>query len=234
MKKKCLSIALLAACAVCSFNATAQYYELANQLPGLIQPALSGSLNYKGFLEASYTQGLGKSKANILGFSTSQGFRYSNWFFMGVGVGVDILFSNPDDGWGQGWDNGNFNTNHSYTTKAVMIPLFTDFRFNIGNNPVQTREGFYSTSASFFIDVKVGCSFLCSDDYIRINNGYLTNQQYFFLRPSMGVRIPVSSTNPKQAVNIGVTYQLLTSNYWSSWSRNVTLNSIGANLSFEW
>ena len=35
-----------------SQNISAQYYEIANRLPGLIRPALSGSLNYKGFIEA--------------------------------------------------------------------------------------------------------------------------------------------------------------------------------------
>lgn len=84
-----LAITALAAAPVA---ASAQYYEIANQLPSLIQPALSGSLNYKGFFEASYTQGMGKYKANFLEISTSQGFRYSNWFYMGVGIGVDFLF----------------------------------------------------------------------------------------------------------------------------------------------
>ena len=50
----------------------------------------------------------------------------------------------------------------------------------------------------------------------------------------MGVRIPVSKNNPKQAFDIGVTYKLLTSNYWSRWQRNVTLNSIGVTAAFEW
>ena len=49
----------------------------------------------------------------------------------------------------------------------------------------------------------------------------------------MGIRIPVSS-NGRQAIDIGVVYKLLTSNYWSSWTRNVTLNSLGATIAFEW
>ncbi len=99
-----------------------------------------------------------------------------------------------------------------------------DFRFNIGG----------ADSASFFIDLKIGCSFLLSRDYIEIGGGYLTNQQYFYLRPAVGIRIPTNANNPKQAVNLGVTYKLLTSNYWSSWERNITLNSLGAMISYEW
>ena len=105
-----------------------------------------------------------------------------------------------------------------------MMPLFTDFRVNLGGQ----------NSASFFIDLKIGCSFLLSKNYIEIGDGYLTNQQYFYLRPSIGIRIPTNSQNPKQAFNIGISYKLLTSNYWNSWSRNVTLNSLGATIAYEW
>lgn len=234
--KNILRSAIIAAAALLPAGVSAQYYEIANQLPGMIQPILSGSLNYKGFIEASYTQGLGHYKANFLTVSTSQGFRYSNWFYMGVGAGVDFLFSNVNDNWGSDWnssyyDNNGFDTGHSSRVNAVMVPLFTDFRFNIGGNPMNGPAG---SLASFFIDLKVGCSFLCSDDYIRINNGYLTNQQYFYFQPSMGVRIPLSKKNPSQAFDLGVTYKLLTSNYWSSWQRNVTLSSLGVTAAFEW
>lgn len=234
--KGLLRTLIVSVVALTGIPAMAQYYELANRLPGLIQPALSGSLNYKGFIETSYTQGLGHYKASFLTVSTSQGFRYSNWFYMGVGVGVDFLFSNVNDDWGDDWvdsmntDNG-LDPSHSSSVHAVMIPLFTDFRFNIGGNPVNDVSG---SRAAFFIDLKVGCSFLCSEDYIRINNGYLTNQEYFYLQPSMGVRIPVSKNNPKQAFDIGISYKLLTSNYWSRWQRSVTLNSLGVIAAFEW
>ena len=205
-------------------TASAQLYEIANQLPSLISPALSGSLNYKGFIEAGYSKTLGHYDADFLEISTSQGFRYSNWFYMGVGIGADILFSHKNDNWGN-WDRSSgFNINHSATTTAVMLPLFTDFRFNIGGE----------TGASFFIDLKVGCSFLLSNKYISIGNGYLTNQEYFYLRPTIGIRIPTNSKNPKQAVDLGINYKLLTSNYWNSWNRNVTLNGIGASIAYEW
>lgn len=74
-------------------SAHAQYYEIAGQLPSLISPALSGSLNYKGFVEASGTAGIGDSRANFIGVSTSQGFKYADWFFMGVGIGVDVAMA---------------------------------------------------------------------------------------------------------------------------------------------
>ena len=85
-----LAVMLLSAGATA---AQAQYYEIANQLPSLLQPALSGSMRYKGFVEAGYVKGIGNYNADFLGFSTSQGFQYSSWFFMGVGIGADVLFS---------------------------------------------------------------------------------------------------------------------------------------------
>lgn len=225
LKNSLSAVAALLVMLFTANQASAQYYEIANQLPNLIRPALSGSFNYKGFIDAGYSRSLGNYNADFLEFSTSQGFKYANWFYMGVGLGVDVLFSNKNDNWGN-WDRSapGFDYNHSSTTTAAMMPLFTDFRFDIGG----------PQTASFFIDLRVGCSFLLGKDYIAIGDGYLTNQQYFYLRPSLGVRIPVNSNNSKQAIDIGVTYKLLTSNYWNSWNRNVTLNSLGATVAFEW
>ena len=57
----------------------------------------------------------------------------------------------------------------------------------------------------------------------------------FFFRPAIGVRIPVSASNPKQAFNIGITYQLLTSNnIYRPYGSSGTLSSFGATIGFEW
>lgn len=64
----------------------------------------------------------------------------------------------------------------------------------------------------------------------------MTGDAQFYCKPALGVRIPVSSTNQRQAVNIGVAYELITSdnnyNYWND--NNITLNCLGVSLSFEW
>lgn len=225
MKRGILIGTIISGAILASTNiANAQYYEIANRLPGLITPALSGSFNYRGIVEGHFLKGIGNYNADFFGVSTSQGFQYSSWFFMGVGIGLDMVTSHTDDDYGDWSMNYPSYANHSSTTTGVMIPIFTDFRFNIGD----------SSKASFFIDLKLGASFLIGRDYLRISNGYITNQEYFYLRPAIGVRIPVNSQNNKQAVTIGANYQLLTSNYWSSWTRNVTLNSLGVNVGYEW
>lgn len=208
-------------------SAHAQYYEIAGQLPSLISPALSGSLNYKGFVEASGTAGIGDSRANFIGVSTSQGFKYADWFFMGVGIGVDVAMAknvNYDDQNQPPYDGDYYY--HSSDKTKVMIPVFTDFRFNIGSQQ----------NVSAFIDLKVGASWLIGDTYLALDNGYLSNGTQFYLKPSVGVRIPVDKTHLNRAFNISVTYQLLTSNNNYRWYNDgsVTLSNFGVTLGYEW
>lgn len=204
------------------FSARSQYYQLANQLPKLITPALSGSLNYKGFVDASYLQGLGNKKIDVINVSTSQGFKYANWFYMGVGLGLDIVKSHTGPNYGTLWTSPY--RPESYSTTGVMLPVFTDFRFNVGG----------PTSASFFADIRLGASFLMSNAYLAVGDGYITNREYFYLRPSVGVRIPLDKNVGKKAIDIGVTYQLITTNYWYNSIGNTTINSLGGTVAFEW
>ncbi|MDE6298206.1 MAG: hypothetical protein K2M10_00970 [Muribaculaceae bacterium] len=203
--------------------AKAQYGQIVNQLPQILSPALSGSGSYKGFVEATGTFGLGTDKANFLGISTSQGFQYTSWFFMGAGIGIDAAMAQGDNSIPQ----DAYYMPRTATTRA-MVPLFTDFRFNIGNGK----------SASFFIDIKAGAAWIIGGNGLRINDKVLTTNAKFILRPSIGVRIPTNSNNLKQAVNIGLTYQLLTANnswyYYGNSRYDTTLSSIGASISYEW
>ena len=223
--KKLLSLAVAAVMAVgMAVPARAQYYEIANQLPSLISPALSGSMQYRGFIEASGLAGMGKNRANFLGISTSQGFQYASWFFMGVGMGVDVAMAQQDDRYGA-WDPDDWEYGGTAKTKC-MIPVFTDFRFRIGND----------NSVAAVIGLKLGAAWLLGDDDLMMKTAYMSNETQFYFRPSLGVRIPVSSQNPKQAVHVAVTYQLLTSNnnytYWHD--NSVTLHNLGLTVGFEW
>lgn len=224
MKKYLRSLLLVFFFCTASINSYSQFYQIANQLPGLIQPALAGGMNYKGYADVSYLFGLGNRRVDFVNISTSQGFKYRDWFYMGVGIGVDIAMSHTNQdfgdnrlpGYGDYW-------NHPYKSTVVMVPVFTDFRFNIGNQ----------TGPSFFIDARLGASFLMGNNYLAVADGFITNRQYFYLKPSLGLRMPVNKSG-KQAVDIGVTYQLLTTNYWYYGAGNVTLNALGATVAFEW
>lgn len=165
-------------------TAGAQYYQIANQIPGLLQPALSGGLNYKGYVDGSYVVGMGNRRADFLELTTTQGFRYSSWFFMGVGAGVQVMFSDSNHPERPSWPADGFDPDRGTTRTACMIPLYTDFRFNIGGD---------QKDVTFFIDLRVGGSFLIGNDYIEIGDGYLTNSGCFYLKPAMGLRIPSTS-----------------------------------------
>lgn len=223
--KKIIVLALAALTALGILPARAQYYEIANQLPGLISPALSGSLQYRGFVEASGLAGMGRNRANTLGVSTTQGFQYASWFFMGVGAGVDVVMAQRDDSRFGSMAPDGWAPRGTAKTKA-MIPIFSDFRFRIGSD----------TDVSAFLDLKVGAAWLIGSDYLYMNTAYMTNQTQFYFRPSLGIRVPVSKNDPRQAFNIAVTYQLLTSNnnytYWND--RSVTLNNLGLTVGYEW
>lgn len=202
----------------------AQIYSAINTLQSVISPALSGSGRYKGYVEAGYSHTLSHYNGDFIEISTSQGYQYNNWFYMGAGIGFDLLLSHKGEHWGEGTTPPP--NNPKISTTAPMLPLFADFRFLIANGN--------SANISFFLDLKIGCSFLLTNRAIAIGDGYLTNREYFFLDPSIGLRIPCNKKKPKQAIDVGVKYKLLTSNYWYNNDNNITLQSIGAFVAFEW
>lgn len=212
-------------------QARAQYWEAANQLTNVISPILSGSGAYKGSIEIMGVAGVGNDKLNHVEFSTSQGYQYNQWFYMGAGLGVDIVRSSytdvdnvyrPESGeWGPSRPS-----RFGQKRTGVMIPVFSDFRLTIptGN----------SSSPSVFIDLRLGASWLVGNNYLRTQDNWLRTNTQFYLRPSIGVRIPTNARNARQAVNIGVSYLLLTSNN-SSWAYdNPSFSSVGASISYEW
>lgn len=221
--RKIMAIAAVLFAAVCTPNVKAQYAQIVNSLPDILSPALSGSMNYKGYVDVTGTFGVGKERVNFIGVSTTQGFQYSSWFFMGAGIGIDAAMSVgvPNNPLGSSFPG-------SPSKTKAMLPLFSDFRFNIGN----------TSGTSVFIDLKAGAAWLLGGNGLLLSDGVLSNNTKFLFRPSIGVRIPTSSRSPKQAVNVGVTYQLLTANnswdYYGTYRYDTTLSSLGATISYEW
>ncbi len=217
MKSIKKTLVALAAIIGCSSAASAQYYQMTNQAVNMISSIFNAGASYKGFLDASFTRGIGTYEANVLEFTTTQGAQFTNWFYMGLGAGVDVIFTQEADD----FNPDNF-TDRKFTSQGCMIPLYSDFRFNIGDQ----------TKPSFFADLRIGAAFLVGKDYVQIKEAYISRSECFYLRPTVGVRIPVSKSNPKFAVNLGVSYQLVTTEYWSN--RNIALNSLGLTAGFEW
>ena len=204
--------------------ARAQYFQIASQVRDLISPALTGGSAYKGFVEASVLPGIGTNRATFYGVSTSQGFQYRPWFFMGAGIGVDVATAVWPTGITGDVIPPSYFSRETASTKA-MIPVFSDFRFNIGK-PAGT---------SVYIDLKLGATWLIGSSYLELADKYLSTSAQFYMKPSVGVRIPVSVTSSKRAIDIGLTYQLITSNSnYAPRSTTVSLNNIGVTLAYEW
>lgn len=193
------------------FTANAQFYEIGNQITRLFSPALSGSFNYKGFIEASYLKGIGDDRFDVVDISTTQGFKYKSWCFMGVGAGVDFMLPSLDN-------------KQQNDDPEIMVPVYTDFRFFIGNQ----------SNVGMTIDLRVGAAFTFADRF-NTNHGRLYEDECFYLRPSIGLRIPFS--NAKRALNIGISYQLLVSDFYDDhygWDQHKAFNNVGATIGFEW
>lgn len=207
---------VLATLACLAPAAKAQYIAAANQISSLLGPALSGSFNYKGFVELSGVAGLGENRANFAEISTSQGFTYSSWFFMGAGMGIAVAHSTAD--FGKDYQPGN------YSQTKAMIPIFTDFRFFLGN----------TSSIGGYIDIKLGAAWMIGRSYLCTSHGYLTNAAQFYCKPSVGIRIPTGKGG-RQAFDIGLTYQLITSDNYYSWNNSsISLSNLGLTLGYEW
>lgn len=218
---KFLKTILIGLAVALSYSSTsAQYYQIANQLSNILRPALSGSMSYKGFVEVNGIAGVGPNRANFIGISTSQGFQYSSWFYMGVGMGIDIAMARNVD------DRPEIDFYDGPTAKnQAMLPLFTDFRFNFGS----------AAGASFFIDAKLGAAWFLGNKYLMLHDRCMSHSAQFFLQPTIGVRIPVSLNDTRHAINLGLTYRLITSNNNYSWNNNTaTLNGFGLAIAYEW
>lgn len=226
------SVIAIASLLIGSGVANAQYYQMANQLPQMLEPALVGGFNYRGFVDASFTGGVDGSGCNFLEVSTTHGFKYGSWFFMGVGAGVNVMFAGYGDGDRDFYNSdlrysrNNFNSAYDRKDTGVIVPLYTDFRFNFGNQ----------ANVSAFVDLRIGASFLIGKDYINTDKGVLDNNEGLYFRPTLGVRIPVDGRNSAHAFNLGLSYMLISNNLWD-WNRNydsISLSSLGVSVGYEW
>ena len=73
MKRLGIVVLLLAGFIV---SASAQFGLMANKLEEMLKPALSGSFNYKGFVDVAYLAGF--DSPDLLEITTTQGFKYSS------------------------------------------------------------------------------------------------------------------------------------------------------------
>lgn len=186
----------------------------------------NSSCRYKGFIEVGYTAGVSTYKASQLDILTTHGMAFDN-LFIGVGTGVNIIYPNDknlmtDNNWHQSDYYG------SYKENAVFIPLYLDLKYNFGN----------TSSVVPFVDVKLGATFLASDNEVYINDGWMDNRTSLLFSPTIGLRVPLGNS---AAFNFGVTYNLISQkyyyyDYWDGpvYSDGIAIHSLGCRFSLEW
>lgn len=222
-------IALLALLFAGILTSSAEYNEVVNGMKNRsIVPTREGNTShrgYKGFVEADCTIGYGNYRSNFATLATSQGLMATDWLYLGAGIGMDLAWSTVNAGWGRRPSRYSREWyRHETTDFALMIPIFSDFRFIFGK----------TTDLSLFLNMRLGAAFLCSDNYLRIKDGFLSDKSYFYMQPAIGVRIPIRKTKPRQAMDIGIHYRVMTAKYRSDWQQNANINGLGLNISYEW
>lgn len=248
-KNSIITLTAIVAFATVSHDALAQYRSRPSQSTSrrtttttttttYTRSSSSSSLldvGYKGFLEVGFAGGVSDHKANQLDILTTHGISAGN-FFLGLGLGVNILFPQDQtlksDMISSGyWEYASDYDYYNCTDNAVLIPIYLDFKYNFGN----------TSNICPFIDMKIGASFLVSDqDGAYIGEGWMDKDACFYFSPTIGFRVPLS--NSRTALNIGLTYNLLSQKYryfddWSGreyYNDGIVLHSLGARVSIEW
>ncbi len=95
---------------------------------------------YKGFIEGGYTIGVGDYGEDRFAFTTTHGFQFNPYFFLGVGAGMNYI---SDD-------------------KLLGIPIFADIRTNLLNrrvSPILEAKIGYSVLdiEGLYISPSIGC-----------------------------------------------------------------------------
>ena len=97
---------------------------------------------YKGFAELGYTIKVGDYGSGRLAFSTTHGYQFNEYLFVGAGAGVSYFTESEDCG----------------------IPIFADVRVNFLNNSISpfsdVKIGYAVSSVEgFYFNPSVGCRF---------------------------------------------------------------------------
>lgn len=199
-----------------------------SQTPSVYRDRADNSyMDYKGFIEVGYGAGLGSFRAHQVDILTTHGVSFDDWF-IGVGTGVNLLFPNNNNlKSNSNWTSSSNRQYVNYQDNAVFIPLYVDFKYNFGDSRITP-----------FIDLKVGATFLVSENGVYINDGWMENRSSLYLSPTIGFRVPIAGS---AAFNFGVTYNLISQeyysfNYWDgpTYVDGISLNSLGCRLSLEW
>lgn len=188
--KKLLPLLLCALCAVPSFG-----------------QRLNGP-RYRGFVDGTFIKGNDGIYEDFNmqggGFTTTHGFQFNRYIFVGGGVGYYYVNRDPDPGdlfWCP-------STEHDYAFKKEtynVVPVYADFRVHMARSRV-----------SPFFDAKVGAS--------------ISNDVGFFASPSFGLRVGIKDN---LGVNITLGYTVMSGLYQEYYDTPCYTHSMNISLGID-
>ena len=133
-------------------------------------------LGYHGFVDLAYTIGVGDYTFDRFELSSTQGYQFNPYFFLGGGIGFHFMQKYETPGMDIPLDSRDF---------MVDVPLYAETRITFINSSISPfisgRGGYYLThGGGLYLNVSVGCRFAVStNNAINVFVGYSSEKLEF-------------------------------------------------------
>lgn len=133
--------------------------------------------SYRGFIDAAYSVGVGDYKFNRVEMSTSHGYQFNPYFFIGGGLGIHFMFPY--------YEAMGMEIALDERSNKVDIPVFANVHCNFTKwivSPFMDFKGgaFVTNSGGMYINVSVGCRFAVNEKQaVNVSVGYSAEKLQF-------------------------------------------------------
>jgi len=136
----------------------------------------SASKCYRGFVDAGYTVGIGDYEFGRVELSTSHGYQFNPYVFLGAGVGLHFM---------QKYETNGMEIALDTRDSKVDVPVFGNVRFNFAKSKiapfVDGKVGYYVTNnGGLYYNVSAGCRFsINAKQAVSVSVGYTSQELEF-------------------------------------------------------
>jgi hypothetical protein len=155
-------------------------------------PGKGPQMGYRGFVDLEYYLSIDAVSKDHLGFSTSHGYQFKPWLYIGAGVGMRYI--------------------HKKHLKAPPFNIYTSVPSSIYGDYVAAVNGYMSKKSDFYIfpvfgDIRLDLLKSRFSPYLDFRVGYTFGGKAFgmMLNPSLGCRIGL---NDRLAINPSLGYSM--------------------------
>lgn len=155
-------------------------------------PGKGPQKGYRGFVDLEYYLSIDEVSKDHLGFSTSHGYQFKPWLYIGAGVGMRYI--------------------HKKHLKAPPFNIYTSVPSSIYGDYVAAVNGYMSKKSDFYIfpvfgDIRLDLLKSRFSPYLDFRVGYTFGGKAFgmMLNPSLGCRIGL---NDRLAINPSLGYSM--------------------------